>query len=133
MKDIKQAIYERLFNDAPLKVLLGGVSNIFHYKKPNETVAGTKLVVYQEFISSGRANDEVNADEAYQVTIESDSPDTNDLIYERVRTLLQYYSFEKNTTGGHFLREDFKSPDLLADDEITWQIVIRYIGIAERK
>jgi len=132
VKDIKQGIYERLKNDATLVSLLGG-ANIYHYKKPDETPAGTKLIVYQEFISSAMSNNQVTALEAYQVTIESSNPDTNDEIYERVRTLLNYYSFEKNNTGGHFVREDYKSPDILLDDNLTWQLVVRYIGVVERK
>lgn len=133
MKEIKEEIYDTLATDVTLQTLLDTTilaPKVYHAKKPSDVTE--KSIVYQEIIGFGSLRAKNQGQEAYQVIIESTDPDTNDEIYERVIVLLDDLSFSRGNALGHRLRRDETMPDLLLEDKVTWQIIVRYVLTLER-
>jgi len=134
--NVKTRLYYLLSNDATLQAILEATptdKRVYHIKKPVLTEAGEKLIVFNEITSSGRVNDEYVTDEYYQLTIESDDSDFNDRVYERVNKILLNYNWATTALVGHRIRMDWKSPDILQEDGVTWQLIVRYAIITERR
>jgi hypothetical protein len=130
--NFKKKIYDTLVNDATLIALLGG-ANVWHYKKPATNPTATRCVIFN-LLPAGALIYERKLDEVEILfTIQAEDPDNNDKAYERVYELLQDKRFQEGDCGCHRLRLDWKSPDELLADQITWQMSARFFATIERK
>jgi hypothetical protein len=85
MQAIKKAIFSTVDDDATIRTLLGSVDRVL-YRRP---VSFAILPVITFFLVSGTEDMTVpQIDESYQLDVWSRSADFNDVIADRLRTLL---------------------------------------------